>query len=178
MATIYKLNQINQLAGRNIFFDANVLIYIFWPTGTNGWQSSYSTAYNHLLRQGNQLSLEFRVVSEIINRIHRIEYENHLKRNGIQSKALRYKTYRDSAEGVSVLNDIYVILENDVLPHFEVIGKSFNKDEIMNFLVADYLDFADKAIAQICSENNLVLLTNDIDYSSTSLEVLTSNPNF
>ena len=35
--------------------------------------------------------------------------------------------------------------------------------------MVDELDFVDKAIVSICSENNLVLLTNDRDFKNCGL---------
>ena len=45
-------------------------------------------------------------------------------------------------------------------------------------LNVDSLDFNDKAIQSVCAKNNFVLLTNDIDYKETSLDILSANKKF
>lgn len=171
MASRFNLQQISLLAGRKVLFDANVLIYLFWPTGRSYWESQYATAYNRLRLQGNKLFVDFLIVSEVINRIMRIEYT---KANLISS--ISYKDYRNSRAGKEALKDIYVIIENNVLKNFEVIGKAFNKQEMLRLLTVDELDFVDKATVTLCEENSLVLLTNDKDFKLSNIDILTSNP--
>ena len=88
----------------------------------------------------------------------------------------KFKDFRNSQDGKDVINDIYLIVKNDILSCFRIIGKSFNKSDIEGFLIVDQLDFVDKATVSICSENNLVLLTNDKDFKNSGLDILTGNP--
>lgn len=169
MAKKYQLQQTAQLNGKNIFFDANVLIYLFWPTGRQSFERDYARVFRNLLRQGNTLSVNFLVISEVINRIIRIE---HKKIN----PNLKYKDFRNSQDGKEALNDIYVIVKDNILNRFEIVGKAFSKQEIEDFLVVDELDFIDKAIVTTCKENALVLLTNDKDFRNTDIDVLSGNP--
>jgi predicted nucleic acid-binding protein len=159
MATLYPTNQIQALKGRRIFFDTNVLIYLFWSTGGGSahWERSYSSIYRNLLRQNNELAVDFIVISEFINRAMRMELDK-------ISRGANYKTFRDSADGQTALTDIYVILQDNILDKFTVIGKEFSKADIQSLLTLDTLDFSDKAIVNTCIQNNCVLLTNDADY--------------
>ena len=145
---------------------------MFWPTGQHSYESEYAQAYKNLIIQRNNLYVDFLVVSEVINRVLRLEYK---KANLDDSQ--NFKKYRDSTEGVNVLNDIYVIVKDNILKHFQIIGKSFNKGDIEIFLNVDKLDFVDKAIASICLDNNFVLLTHDKDFKDTGLDILTGNNN-
>ena len=92
MATRYKLHDVNQLQGRNIFVDANVLIYLFWPTARHSFEQNYARVFSCLLRQKNTLFIDFLVISEVINRILRIE---HQKIDSIK----KFKDFRDSQDG-------------------------------------------------------------------------------
>lgn len=169
MATIYKLQDYAHLSDKDVFVDANVLIYLFWPTGQHSFESNYARVFRNLLRQGNSLYVDFLVISEVVNRVLRIE---HVKLNSNQ----KFKDFRNSQDGKDVINDIYLIVKNDILSCFKIIGKSFNKSDIEGFLIVDQLDFVDKATVSICSENNLVLLTNDKDFKNSGLDILTGNP--
>jgi len=169
MATNYKLQDYEHLSGKDIFVDANVLIYLFWPTGQHSFESNYARVFRNLLRQGNNLYVDFLVISEVVNRVLRIE---HQKLNSDQ----KFKDFRNSQDGKDVISDIYLIVQSDILSSFKIIGKSFNKSDIEGFLIVDQLDFVDKATVAICAENNLVLLTNDRDFKNSGLDILTGNP--
>jgi len=173
----YSLNQINLIKNRNVFFDANVLIYIFWPTGSYKWEEEYSKAFGSLLKQHNNFYTHFLIISEVINRIYRIEYKKHLHKENLKEEQFTFKDYRNSIEGTKTLEDIYSIIK-DVLSNFLVIEKSFNKIEIENFLIVETIDFIDKAILKICLENNFILFTNDKDYKNFNVDILSSNPAF
>ncbi len=169
MATKYKLQDIAQLNGRDVFLDANILIYLFWPTGQHLFENNYACVFSHLLRQNNKLYVDFLVISEVINRVVRIE---HQKLNPAQ----KFKEFRNSQEGQDTLKDIYLIVKDEILSKLNVIGKAFNKQEIENSLIVDKLDFVDKAIVTLCKKNTLVLLTNDKDFKDSDLDILTCNP--
>lgn len=169
MATNYKLQDYAHLSGKDIFVDANVLIYLFWATGQHSFESNYARVFRNLLRQGNKLYVDFLVISEVVNRVLRIE---HQKLNSNQ----KFKEFRNSQDGKDVISDIYLIVQNDILRSFKIIGKSFNKIDIEGFLIVDQLDFVDKATVSVCTENNLVLLTNDRDFKNSGLDILTGNP--
>ena len=169
MATKYRLQDVAQLNGRDVFLDANVLIYLFWPTGQHSFEQNYARVFSNLLRQGNNLFIDFLMISEVINRILRIE---HKKINPAQN----FKDFRNSQDGKNALNDIYITVKNDILKRFNVVGKVFDSQDIENFLIVDELDFVDKATVVLCKENALVLLTNDKDFKNVDLDILTGNP--
>ena len=175
MAERYSLRDISLLKSRKIFFDANVLIYIFWPTGSFSWENSYSSIFRRLLLQKNEIVVDFIVISEVINRAIRIEYEKYLNANNLNRRNFSFKQFRDSTEGEAATEDIYSIVSLSILPIFNVQVKGFSKSEIESFLNIDSLDFSDKAILSICKENDFVLLTNDRDFRTSDIEILTSN---
>ena len=169
MGAKYRLQDVSQLNGRNIFFDANVLIYLFWPTGQHSFEQNYARVFRNLLRQGNNLFVDFLVTSEVINRILRNEHQR-------INPSQKLKDFRNSEDGKDALDDIYIIVKNDILARFNVVGKAFNSQEIESLLSVDELDFVDKATVTLCEENNFVLLTNDKDFKDCGLDMLTGNP--
>lgn len=168
MAINYKLQDFEKLKDRAVFFDANILIYLFWPTGQHHFEKNYARVFRNLLKQENKMFVDFLIISEVINRVIRFE---HQKINPYQ----KFKDFRNSQEGKEALNDIYLIVKDRVLNQFEVIGKAFDKQDIENKLIIDELDFVDKAIVELCQEHNLVLLTNDKDFKNADLDILTGN---
>jgi predicted nucleic acid-binding protein len=170
MAARYKLKEVSLLQSKNIFVDANVLIYCFWGTGAYRREQNYASAFKVLLRQQCSLFVDFMVISEIINRVLQIE-----------QKKLRpesnFKDFRDSESGKNVLSDIFLIVKQSILPKFNIVGKVFNKQEMESLLAVDDLDFVDKSTVEICKENSLILLTNDKDFRNADIDILTGNIN-
>ena len=169
MAVKYKLQDVSKLNNRKIFVDANVLIYLFWPTGTVHWENNYASAFARLLKQKNQLFVDFCVLSEVINRMIRIEPE-------IQQKKTKYKNFRDSQEGKNVLMDIYLIVKEHILKKINITGKVYEREDIEAFLIVDELDFIDKSTVSICNKNNFVLFTDYKDFKNSDIDILTGNP--
>lgn len=171
MAKRYHLTEIHRLKQRRIFFDTNILIYLFWPTQSH-WEAKYATVYQHLLKQKNEMVVDFMVISEFVNRLVRIEYQKYFQQNN----SLTFKTYRDSQNGQEALSDIYLIVKKSIINTFNVVGKIFNKSDIEHYLENDGLDFTDKALVTLCKAHDLVLLTNDKDFAAAELDILTLNP--
>lgn len=176
MAIRYSYIDIPKLNQKSVFFDANVILYIFWPTGSFKSRDKYSSLFSSLLKNKNRVIVDFTVISEVINRAARIEYDKYIHANGLDRKSFGYKKFRDHTEGQSAINDIYQMIEKKVLNMFDVSGKSFSKTEISGFLKEGKLDFNDKGIEAICKENNYVLLTDDKDFADSEIEILSSNP--
>ena len=172
MSGRYTLENYEDIKGREVFFDANIILYIYWTTGNRSWMRQYSTLFNKLLKQGNKMYVNYLVISEVVNRAIRIEHEKYQKS---QSKAIRYKDYRNSDAGVEALEDIYTILEHDVLKHFDVVSDGYDKLDIESFLIVDNLDFGDKAIEKTCIDRDMVLITNDADFKNSKLDILSVN---
>jgi predicted nucleic acid-binding protein len=172
----YSLTAVSQLATRPIFFDANVLLYIFWPTGAYHWEAKYSRAFHQLLKQQNPLHTDFVVLSEVLNRVVRNEYDKHLITNNLNSQSFKYKDFRKSNQGIAALDDIHLIIKQDILPRFTCLGKAFQNADIERFLRTTQEDFVDKAIINLCEDNGFVLFTNDGDFEASSIDVLSSNP--
>jgi predicted nucleic acid-binding protein len=170
MEGIYAFKEISILSQRNIFFDANILIYLFWPTGCCAkLEQEYSNAFGKLKKQGNELFVDFCVISEIINRCLRISYAPF-------KKSMDFKSYRNSRLGIDARRDIYVIAKDIILKQFNVIGKNFTKRDLESFCTLENTDFVDNAILSLCKDNNFVLMTNDFDFNNKGIEILTSNP--
>ncbi|HNW81501.1 MAG TPA: DUF5615 family PIN-like protein [bacterium] len=178
MKKFYNPSDIKALSGREFLFDANALIYVFWPSASLLKEREYSSIFNNLLKQKNKMHVDFLVISEVINRVLRIEYEKYLNANNITKDNLNFKTFRNNADGQQALNEIYNTVKSQIFSVFSVAEKAFTKDEITKFLNNDSLDFNDKGIYAICRENNFILVTNDRDFLNTETEILSSNPLF
>lgn len=172
MSSRYNSSKISDISDKKIFLDANILIYLFWASTSSTWENQYAKLYSNLTRQGNQFVVDFVVVSEFVNRAIKIQYENYLQSNGIDSEDWSYKSYRDSKDGQEALDEIYLTLKEDILKEFEVAKMSYSKNDLMVMCSVDSLDFSDKAIVTQCRENGFVLLTNDKDFKDSDIDIL------
>ena len=166
----YSASSIPSLKDRTVFFDANSLIYIFWPTSPDSQAATdYGSMMATLLKNGANLVVNENVISEIINRVIRLEF------NKSNMPKDQFKEYRDSPEGKSVQEDIYKIIKNLILSKFQVINEVFSKEELNNLLVVSSLDFNDKLIELLCKKKGMILLTHDQDFSLSDIDILSAN---
>ena len=174
MAGVITSSQIAHIKKRGIFFDANIILYLFWPSNPQ-LEDEYSGIFGKILRQKNDMYVDFIVLSEVVNRVVRIEHRKYIQRMKLNVKKMPFKKYRNIGAGKEVINDIYQIIQKRIFPLFEITGKEFTRKDINGFLNIDSLDFNDKAIASICKENDFVLITHDSDFASCKLDILTAN---
>ena len=170
MAKRFKISDIPDLSGRTVFFDANIILYLFWPVFSKGNKlQHYSSIFGKLHSNKNPLAINTFVLSEVINRVLRIEWDNKTKKN------IEFKLFRNSSEGQSIQKDIFDITKNKILKYFQVIDKQLTTDNIKNMLSLDTLDFNDKIILDVCKTHNMILLTNDADFANADIDILSAN---
>ena len=176
MKKVYTSSNVSLLRNREVFFDANIFIFNFWPTlSKNQRAEKYSKTTKILLQQKTRFLIDFTVVSEVINYALRTEYTKYLQERELTQKDFGFKWYRDSSEGRNAIGDIYQTVRITIGKIFNVVGKCFTQSDIERFLNVEELDFSDKAILSICKENGCVLFTDDADFTNSPIEILTLN---
>jgi predicted nucleic acid-binding protein len=164
---------IAKLSGKAVMFDANIILFLSWSLKPGSMAVRvYSGIFGLLIKQGNNLIINTIVLSEVINRVARLEYQKYCD---ITPTPLDYKQYRNSTAGQLVFQDIYNILNTIILPHFNLGNKTFNVDEIKGMLKLDDYDFNDKLIIAECKEKNYLLFTDDGDFINADVDILTAN---
>lgn len=169
----YSASSIPSLKNRTVFFDANSLIYIFWSTSPDAQEATdYGSIMATLIKNEAKLVVNEIVISEIINRVLRLEfYKSDMPKD-------KFKEYRDSPEGKSVQADINEIIKNRILNRFQISNDSFSKEELNSILTVTTLDFNDKLIELLCKKKNMILLTHDYDFSESDVDILSANNKF
>lgn len=171
MCRVYRLSDIPNLKGRDIFFDANILLYLYFATpGMNHWPAKYGAVFNALVANGNRFYMDYNVLSEVVNRELKLSHQNHIAANG----ACPYKQWRNSVDGKNAESRTYALIKSLFL-NFTVDGKVYELADIHPMLVPSSLDFTDKAIINLCRAKGYVLLTNDKDFSGVDLDILSEN---
>lgn len=155
-----------------LLLDANVWLYLFPAPSdkSSHFTASYSRALKHMLAAKVQLVLDALILSEYLNRYCRIEYN-------AQKTGLSFKDFRNSPDfpAVGKAASAYakrIISMSCLYDHpfastdiFQVLG---------NFETGQH-DFNDGLLAHVCLKNKWKLVTNDGDFTTGGIEVLTVN---
>lgn len=164
-----KIDDISTVKKQGVFFDANVLIYIFWSVfSRNDISSCYSSIYKFLVKENIPVFTSCIVLSEVINRILRIEYKN-------IGSIKTFKEFRNSPEGIQVQEDICTIIQNQIFSVFTMQDICFTVEQLHPLMKPDTIDFNDKVIVEICKSHNMILLTHDADFVHTNIDILSKN---
>ena len=51
----YDKTRVNELIDREVFFDANILLYLFWGTGKESCETEYAALFKSLVTNKNKL---------------------------------------------------------------------------------------------------------------------------
>ena len=156
-----------------LFLDTNIWFYLYGPQKLgNRWARIYSMVFNDILNAKSRIYIDVLIVSEFINSYARLKWKlvaPHIK---------PFKTFRNSSHFKPVAQDIAADTKR-VMSHCSQIDSGFATLVIDN-LLTDYAagnsDFNDQVITEICKSNGLTLITNDRDFRSQEIPILTANP--
>ncbi len=155
-----------------LFLDANIWLYLFGPRAPrNYWNQIYSRAFNRILNANSQIYIDVLVVSEFINAYARTKWR------AVAPHVRSFKDFRSSTDFKSIAEDITAAIE-------QIMGYCARTESgftilPMNNLLADYIsgdfDFNDQVITELCKRNGLTLITNDSDFKTQEIPILTAN---
>ena len=155
-----------------LFLDTNIWFYLYGPQKPRtSWVDIYSTAFGRILNAKSRIYIDVLVVSEFINRYARMKWKL------VAPRIKPFKVFRNSSCFKPVASDIVADVKR-VLKHCSRIESGFSTLEMDN-LITDYVagnsDFNDQVITELCRSNGLTLMTNDGDFRSQGIPVLTAN---
>ena len=156
-----------------LFFDANIWLYLYCPQGSQDyWVNTYSDIFDRILDAESQIYIDVLVVSEFINTFARQEW----RLAGVHSNS--FKTFRSSPNFKPTAEGIAAAVKQ-IMQHCLPVESCFTTLEI-NELLTDYstgnFDFNDQVITEICKNNGFTLITNDSDFKTHEISILTANP--
>jgi len=162
-------------AAEQIVVDANVWLYLFPPPGNPqaGFAKSYSHHFARMIGAGARPVLDPIVMSEYLNRYCRIEWQGRYET--IYSDFKKFRQSVDfkavSTSAVAFARKILSMSSRHTIPSNEV-----DIQQALDDFAAGAMDFNDAVLAGICKKHGFKLLTNDADFQSGGIEVLTANP--
>jgi predicted nucleic acid-binding protein len=162
-------------SGEQVLIDTNIWLYLF-PAPGNPLQSfshQYSTAFSRLVSAQALPVLDPMILSEYLNRYCRIEWEG-----GFRAQYPKFKQFRKSTDFHAVASSAKAFAAQ-ILKFSQIHSVSPDTMDI-NQALADFasgqVDFNDALFVDICKKRNLKLMTNDADFQTGGIEVLTANP--
>lgn len=168
------------LKGRRVLFDANIWMFIngFGANASGERASLYSAAYKRLLQNDNTIVLNNYILGEFFNRCTKLEYE--LKRLEFVERGLGmppFKAYRRSPEFRLVLESIRDTCLNmiDDCEYVSVDGCHYDITSVLHECCDERADFTDRILICFCKQEKLPIMTDDADFSSSGLDVITGN---
>lgn len=171
----YNLRSYNFSFGEQIFVDANVWLYLFNPPRNPLFRfaGSYSSAFRNLVNAKAEPILDPMVLSEYLNRYCRIEWAASFK-NTYQN----FKSFRKSQDFAGVASDAKLFASRIIgfCKIHSTPACDLDIAQALNDFATGQIDFNDAVILDVCKKHNLKLLTNDADFQTGGIEVLTSNP--
>ena len=173
----YKAGEIrhyNFTAQDKLFLDANIWLYLYGPPKPRSyWRPIYTSIFNRIVRAKSRIYIDVLVVSEFINAYARMQQKI------VAPHINTFKNFRSSPYFKPVAEDIAEDVES-VLSHCSKTESGFTALP-MDDLIADYIsgnfDFNDQVITEICKNNGFTLITNDSDFKTQDIPILTANPN-
>ena len=156
-----------------LFLDANIWFYLYGPQKPgNHWVRIYSTVFGSILNAKSRIYIDVLVVSEFINTYARLQWKlvvPHIK---------SFKAFRNSPHFKQVAQDIAADAKR-VIDHCSRLESGFATlaiDDLLTDYAAGNSDFNDQVITELCKSNGLTLVTNDRDFRSQEIPILTTNP--
>ena len=174
-AARYQTSDLDFIESSNFFFDTNILLYLFYSHTVDWASRAYSSLYMRMLNKGMEIYIDNTVLSEFINRVIRIEFDVKMKTDPEYN--MPFKKYRDTEEGQYTVNHANNLVKN-ILKFIQVDGEVMNKLDIQSILIVDSLDYNDKIIEHLCEVKGYILVTNDIDFKQSNIDILSAHRGF
>ena len=166
------VNQHNFASTDNLFLDANIWLYLFGlHKPTEPTVQTYSDVFNRILNAQSKIYIDVLVVSEFINAYARRKWRH------ISPHLHSFKVFRNSSDFKSVAQDIAAEVKQ-IMKHCSRIESSFATlriDDLLNDYATGDFDFNDQVITEICKTNGFTLITNDGDFKTQEIPILTAN---
>jgi len=155
----------------DLLLDANIWLFVFGPQKPGDRRSVvYSEAFNKILVAKSRIFIDVLIVSEFINTYARLKW-------GFLSSSENFKQFRKSADFKPVAQDIAADVRR-VLRHCTRVEDGFQSlalDTLIDEYAAGDSDFNDQILTILCKTKGLKLVTDDGDFNSREIPVVTAN---
>lgn len=168
----YNFNPLDKL-----LLDTNIWLLVYGPQKPgNNRVAVYSQALSKILTAQSRIYIDVLIVSEFINAYARLKW-NLWKAQTASS--IEFKIFRKSVYFKPIAQDIAADVKR-VLQHCTLVENGFDS-LVIDALIDEYAtgdsDFNDQILAALCKKEGLKLVTDDGDFKSQGIAVITANKN-
>ncbi len=154
-----------------LFLDANIWLSLYWPGDTQHfWTRIYSKVFQRILDAKSQIYIDVLLLSEFMNAYARQHWR-------LAESRPSFKQFRKSAAFEPIAKRTADAIQ-EIMGYCTPVESNFTTLEIDN-LLTDYVsgdyDFNDQVITHLCKTNDLTLVTNDSDFKTDEIPILTAN---
>ena len=155
-------------------FDANVWLYLHGPQlGPRDERSqAYSAILKRILDAGGEIFINLLVISEYINRYHKMEFGALPKEGRPPWREYRKGPHCDVI-ACNVVEDLRRILGFCQLD--DAALQSLRLDDLLALHEQGGWEFNDRVLVQLCRVRSFVFVTHDADFAAAEIAVLTAN---
>ncbi|WP_156334061.1 MULTISPECIES: PIN domain-containing protein [unclassified Shinella] len=175
MTKIYDASKGVAFNKRKILFDTNIWIAID-GNDPRPHHINYSNLFGEILKSDNELVTNDYVISEYFNRACKIQYD--IKYATETDRGKRYKSRRKAGAlnaYMSAVRDICIDILTDCTFESAVTAQCPIPKHIKEAALGD-LDLSDIIIREHCARSGYILVSDDGDFSTCGLELVTANP--
>ncbi len=155
-----------------LFLDANIWLYLYGPQKPRYyWERIYSNVFKRIKNAKSQIYIDVLVVSEFINTYARRKWKL------VAPRFKYFKNFRNSHHFKPVAKDITADAKR-VMQHCLQIESGFKTlkiDDLLDDYAKGDSDYNDQVITELCKNNGFTLITDDRDFKTQEIQILTAN---
>ncbi len=159
-----------------LFLDANVWLFLYCPHGDPNAHGPmvYSAAFKRILEAKSKIHISIVVLGEFINRYCRLAHALLVAKNAAVDDFKRFRKTAPFKQVAKASTDAAKRILKDARPITDGFS-ALKVGEILADFETGKRDFNDLLIADLCRRENFVLITDDEDFGSESVPILTAN---
>lgn len=174
-------DDIARVPHQDVVADTNVLLYVFGELARTRAreQQEYAKALTAARQAGKRLIVDFVIISELTNRILRIEFERFRDARESPDELEFKRNFRGTAEYRDAAHTISTIILPPIFRLCRCRNASHTSASILDLsaqMVKTGCDLTDLHIAYLALQNQAIVLTNDADFASLDVDVISANP--
>ena len=175
------VEDISGLAHDGVVVDTNVLLYVFGDLASTREreQQEYAKALSAARRARKRLIVDFVIISELTNRILRIAFGQFRDAHRSPDELEFKRDFRGTSEYKEAAHAIGTITVPQILELCRCDNAKYTAASILKLsaqMAETDSDLTDLHIAYLAQENQAIVLTNDADFASLDVDVVSANP--
>jgi hypothetical protein len=173
-SSTYEVNHYHYSSRDQLFFDTNIWLLVYGPqyNPDDARVKTYSAALRTVLTAKCEIFIDVLVLSEFVNGWARFKY-NTLPQNTHPS----FKAFRNSPDFLGVAQAIATTIRK-IIGLCTPVDSGFQSVDLTD-LLSDFekgtSDFNDLILARLCAARSFKLVTDDADFASQDVSILTAN---